>query len=43
MSNYRFYQPGLEAEVVLNEDSDAEEDNALYGHCKQVLSHHVPG
>lgn len=35
--------PGLKAEVVLNEDSDAEEDNAFYGHCKQVFPNHVPG
>lgn len=38
-----FHPPGLEAEAVLNEDGDAEEDDALYGHCKQVLSNHVPG
>lgn len=38
-----FHPPGLEEKAVLNEDSDAEEDHTLYGHRKQVLSHHVPG
>lgn len=39
----KFLPPGLEAEVILNEDGDAEEDNTLDGHREQVLSHHVPG
>lgn len=38
-----FHPPGLKEEVVLNKNSNAEEDHALYGHRKQVLSHHVPG
>lgn len=38
-----FHPPGLEAEVVLNQNSNAEEDDTLYGHRKQVLPHHVPG
>lgn len=43
LGNQTFYRPGLEAEAVLNEDGNDEEDNTFYGHCKQVLSHHVPG
>lgn len=38
-----FYSPGLDAETVLDKDSDEEEDDALDGHGKQVLPHHVPG
>lgn len=41
--HWRFYPPGLKAEAVLNKDGDAEEDHTLYGHGKQVFSHHVPG
>lgn len=39
----RLHSPRLDAEAILNEDSDDKEDHALYGHRKQVLSHHVPG
>lgn len=34
--------PSLDAETVLYEDSDAEENHALYGHGKEILAHHVP-
>lgn len=37
------HPPGLEAEVVLNENSNEEEDDALDGHSEQVFPHHVPG
>lgn len=34
--------PSLDAETVLDKDSDAEENHALYGHSKEILAHHVP-
>ena len=34
--------PGLDAEAVLDEDGDGEEDHTLHRHGKQVLAHHVP-
>ena len=37
------YSPGLEAEAVLDEHSDGEEDHALHSHGKEVFAYHVPG
>lgn len=34
--------PGLDAEAVLDEHSDAEEDDPLHSHGKEVLANHVP-
>lgn len=34
--------PGLDAETVLDEDGDTEENHAFYSHGKEILAHHVP-
>jgi len=34
--------PSLDAEAVLDQDGDAEENQSLYGHGKEILAHHVP-
>lgn len=34
--------PGLDAELVLDEESDDEEDHSLHSHGKEVFPHHVP-
>lgn len=36
------WSPGLDAETVLDEDGDAEENHAFNSHGKEVLAHHVP-
>lgn len=35
--------PGLDAEAVLDEHRDAEEDDPFHSHGKEVLANHVPG
>lgn len=40
---FKLHLPGLNAETVLHEYSDTEEDYALHSHGKEVLTHHVPG